>query len=91
MFLHVWLPLGVVALVPLLLLRLSASGISDPDTFWHIRTSHFLLDTWQFTGPDPFFRFSENRWVLHEWLPKIAAAWADDVAGLAGVALPLRV
>lgn len=80
-----WLPLGVVALVPLLLLRLSASGISDPDTFWHIRAGHFLLDTWQFNGPDPFSRFSENRWVLHEWLPEIAAAWADDVAGLAGV------
>ena len=81
-----WAPLGVVALVPLFLLLGRGYQIGDPDTFWHIRAGDFLLQTWQFSGPDPWSPFTTNTWVLHEWLPELALSVANRVDGLAGVA-----
>src|SRR5689334_14424059 len=65
-----WLPLVLLALVPFVLLRLGLHPVGDPDTFWHLRAGDHLWGTWQFSGPDPFSRFSTRTWVLHEWLPE---------------------
>jgi hypothetical protein len=81
-----WAPLGVIALVPLFLLLGRSHQVGDPDTFWHIRAGDHLLETWQFTGPDPWSPFTTNTWVLHEWVPELALSWADRVDGLTGVA-----
>lgn len=81
-----WLPLGVVALVPLFLLFSRGHQIGDPDTFWHIRAGDFLLKTWQFSGPDPWSPFTSHTWVLHEWVPELALSLAYRVDGLTGVA-----
>ncbi|KQU69467.1 hypothetical protein [Phycicoccus sp. Root101] len=81
-----WLPLVLLALVPFVLLRLGLHPVGDPDTFWHLRAGDHLWGTWQFSGPDPFSRFSTRTWVLHEWLPELALAAAAAVGGLPGVA-----
>ena len=81
-----WAPLGVVALVPLFLLFGRSHQIGDPDTFWHIRAGDYLLQTWQFAGPDPWSPFTTNTWVLHEWVPELALSLANRVDGLTGVA-----
>ena len=81
-----WAPLGVVALVPLFLLFGRSHQIGDPDTFWHIRAGDYLVQTWQFAGPDPWSPFTANTWVLHEWLPELALSLANRVDGLTGVA-----
>ena len=81
-----WAPLGVVALVPLFLLFGRSHQIGDPDTFWHIRAGDYLLQTWQFAGPDPWSPFTANAWVLHEWVPELALSLAYRVDGLTGVA-----
>ena len=73
----------------LLLLALSrhaGTGISDPDTTWHVLAGRHLWDTWQFSGPDPFSRFTSGPWVLNQWLPDLLLAGADYVGGLAAVA-----
>ena len=81
-----WAPLGVVALVPLFLLFSRSHQIGDPDTFWHIRAGDYLLQTWQFSGPDPWSPFTTNAWVLHEWVPELGLSLANPVDGLTGVA-----
>ena len=64
-----WAPLGVVALVPLFLLFGRRHQIGDPDTFWHIRAGDYLLETWQFSGPDPWSPFTTK----HLGPPRVAA------------------
>ena len=79
-------PLAIVALVPLFLLLGRSHQIGDPDTFWHIRAGDFLLQTWRFSGPDPWSPFASNTWVLHEWMPELVLSVANRVDGLTGVA-----
>jgi hypothetical protein len=81
-----WAPLAIVALVPLFLLMGRSHQIGDPDTFWHIRAGDFLLQTWRFSGPDPWSPFASTTWVLHEWMPELVMSVANRIDGLTGVA-----
>ena len=83
------LVLGPVVAFGLLLLGLSrnaGTGITDPDTPWHVLAGRHLWDTWQFHGPDPYSMFTMGPWVLNQWLPELVMAGADRVGGLAAVA-----
>jgi len=68
-----------------------ARPVADPDTFWHVATGDRLRQTWVFNGPDPWSTMSTEPWRLHEWLPELLMSWAQQLAGLPGVAwlLPL--
>ncbi len=79
-----WGSWAVVAGVSLTLATQTRSGISDPDTFWHIRAGEQLLATGNFTSAATGTPFSSNPWVLHEWVPEVALALAAR-AGLVGV------
>ncbi|SES43604.1 hypothetical protein SAMN05216199_3636 [Pedococcus cremeus] len=81
-----WAPAVAFGLLLLSLSRHAAAGISDPDTPWHVLAGRYLWDTWQFSGPDPFSRFTTGPWVLNQWLPELIFAAADHVGGLAAVA-----
>jgi hypothetical protein len=81
-----WAPLVTFGLLLLSLSRHAGTGISDPDTPWHVLAGRHLWDTWQFSGPDPFSRFTTRLWVLNQWLPELLFAAADHVGGLAAVA-----
>lgn len=67
------------------LARHAASGVSDPDTLWHVLAGQHLWTTWDFAGPDPLSRFTTGPWVLNQWLPDLGLAAANAVGGLAGV------
>lgn len=67
--------------------------LTDPDTFWHIAAGRHLLETGSFAGPDPWSATASHPWVLHEWLPEVVMAAAEQVGGPRAVAwlLPLGV
>ncbi|GAA5161688.1 hypothetical protein [Ornithinimicrobium tianjinense] len=77
--------LAFPAMLMLVALLRYVSPIGDPDTFWHVRTGHWIRDAWQFHGPDPFTRTATVDWTLHEWIPELAMSVADDVWGMRGL------
>lgn len=81
-----WGPVVGFGLMLLGLARHAGSGISDPDTLWHVLAGKHLWTTWDFAGPDPLSRFTTGPWVLNQWLPDLGLAAANAVGGLAGVA-----
>ncbi len=81
----VWIPLAVMATFPFVLLLKGPLQISDPDSFWHIRAGHYVLETWRLSGPEPWSAASSHPWVLHEWLTEVLMGAADSANGLAGV------
>ena len=81
-----WGPVVGFGLLLLGLARHAGSGISDPDTLWHVLAGRHLWDTGSFAGPDPLSRFTTGPWVLNQWLPDLLLALADHVGGLPAVA-----
>lgn len=86
-----WAPVGLFALLVILLCRHAGDGISDPDTLWHILAGDHLRQTWQFVGPDPLSTFTVHPWVLTQWLPELAMSLAHQWGGLPAVALLLQL
>ena len=80
-----WGPVAAFALLLLGLARNAVTGISDPDTLWHVLAGRHLWDTWQFTGPDPLSSFTVRPWVLNQWLPDLAFAGTEHLGGLPAV------
>lgn len=81
-----WFPVLAFGLLLLGLSRHAGTGISDPDTPWHILAGRHLWTTWQFSGPDPLSGLTTRPWVLNQWLPELLFAAADHLGGLAAVA-----
>ena len=80
-----WGPVVAFALLLLGLARNAVSGISDPDTLWHVLAGQHLWDTWQFSGADPLSGFTVQPWVLNQWLPDLAIAGTEHLGGLPAV------
>ncbi|WP_157581517.1 hypothetical protein [Phycicoccus sp. Root563] len=80
-----WAPLVAFGVLLLGLARHAGSGISDPDTLWHVLAGDHLWDSHQFAGPDPLSRFTVEPWVLNQWLPELGMALANHLGGLAAV------
>ena len=66
--------------------RHAGLGISDPDTLWHVLAGQHLMQTWSFAGPDPLASFTTRPFVMHQWLPDLGMALAEQVGGLGAVA-----
>jgi len=81
-----WAPIMAIGVTPLALAALLLRPVTDPDTFWHLHTGRYLWSTWQFTGPDPWSRFSSRPFVLHEWLPQLVYAGVVHVGGMGALA-----
>ncbi|MDQ2756621.1 MAG: hypothetical protein M3Y71_08660, partial [Actinomycetota bacterium] len=71
-----WASWVMVAAVPLVLATQTRRGISDPDTFWHIRAGEQLLGSGNFTSAATGTPFSSYPWILHEWAPEVVLALA---------------
>ena len=78
--------LGVVAMVPMLILRLKLHGVDDPDAFWHVLSGQNVWATRQVVTTDPFGDFTTNQWIQIDWLSDLVMAAAYGAGGLAGVA-----
>lgn len=82
----VWGPAVGFGLLLLGLARHAGSGISDPDTLWHVLAGRHLWQSREFSGADPLSTFTTGPWVLNQWLPDLALALADHLGGLPAVA-----
>ncbi|MGN6753252.1 MAG: hypothetical protein ACTHJJ_11950 [Intrasporangium sp.] len=61
--------------------------ISDPDSFWHIAAGTLVRQQHQFVvASDPWSATAARPWILNQWMPEVMMSWANDVAGLPGVA-----
>lgn len=56
--------------------------LSDPGTFWHIRTGEWMIDHQQILRTDPFSQ-SESNWIPTQWLAEILMAYSYRVGGFA--------
>jgi len=54
--------------------------LSDPGTFWHIRTGEWMIDHLQILRTDPFSQ-SESNWVPTQWLAEILMAYSYRIGG----------
>ena len=54
--------------------------LSDPGTFWHIRTGEWMIDHQQILRTDPFSQ-SESNWVPTQWLAEILMAYSYRIGG----------
>ena len=81
-----WGPPVAFVLLLLALARHAGSGISDPDALWHVLAGEHLWRTHDFAGPDPYSTFTTQPWLLNQWMPELAMAWADHLGGLPALA-----
>lgn len=58
--------------------------LSDPGTFWHIRTGEWMIDHQQILRTDPFSQ-SESNWVPTQWLAEILMAYSYRIGGFATI------
>ena len=77
--------LAVVALVPLVVLRLKLRAVDDPDAFWHVLSGQNVWLTHDVVVDDPFGRFSTNAWVQLDWLSDLGMAGAFGLGGYAAL------
>lgn len=82
-----WLPFGLMGVFLAAVARQGVQAISDPDTFWHLRLGHDILDTRSVkTVTGPWSSLSDQPWVPTQWLTEAVLAFAEDVGGLPAVA-----
>lgn len=58
--------------------------LSDPGTFWHIRTGEWMIDHHQILRTDPFSQ-SESTWIPTQWLAEILMAFTYRIGGFASM------
>ena len=67
-----------------LALVIPSGFLSDPGTFWHIRTGEWMIDHQQILRTDPFSQ-SESNWVPTQWLAEILMAYSYRIGGFATI------
>jgi len=65
-----------------LALVIPSSFLTDPGTFWHIRTGEWMIDHLKILRTDPFSQ-SESNWVPTQWLAEILMAYSYRIGGFA--------
>ena len=81
-----WLTVAAIPFAAYVVFESMYQPISDPDTFWHLRLGDYLLDTWRFSGPEPWSSLASQPLVLHEWAPELAYVAAYRLGGYASLA-----
>jgi hypothetical protein len=81
-----WVTVLSIPVASFMVFRALYVPISDPDTFWHLRLGAHLLDTWRFSGPEPWSALASRRLVLHEWAPELVYILSYRLGGLPAVA-----
>jgi hypothetical protein len=79
-------PLGVGALIFLLLLLLGDRLLNDADTYWQIALGNWMLAQHAVPHADTFtFTLAGTHWISSQWLAQLLFAEAYGLAGWAGV------
>jgi hypothetical protein len=63
-----------------------SSVLKDPDTFWHIRTGEWMINSGQFPVVDLYsYTSAGERWISPEWLSEILLFLAYKIGSWRGV------
>jgi hypothetical protein len=81
-----WLVPGLALFAVATTIKFGIRAVSDPDTWWHLKTGAYVLSRWRFDGPDPWVPFSSRPFVLTQWLPEVVAEKGYQLFGLPAVA-----
>jgi hypothetical protein len=80
------IPLVVLVLTMCAVARKSATPITNPDTYFHLRIGHEFLQGWAPWAPGHVTPFEHEHWLPTQWLSQIIMALVEDGTGLAGIA-----
>jgi hypothetical protein len=78
-----WLLLVAILAV---LTRLAAAGLTNDDTYFHLRFGREFLHGWSLQHPGSVSTFATANWVPTQWLPEVVMAETQRIFGIAGVA-----
>ena len=82
-----WLPAALMVLFLAAVARQGVRAISDPDTFWHLRLGHDIINARSVTSiTEAWSAVSNQPWVPTQWLTDVVLAVAEDLGGLPAVA-----
>lgn len=81
-----WLPALLLLGVLVAVARRAARPLTNTDTYFHLRFGSEFLSGWSLTHPGSVTPLATRDWVPTQWLPQVVMAWAEDLAGLPGVA-----
>ena len=79
-------PLAMALATLVAMVRVAASPLSNPDTYFHLRFGHEFLEHWSLRHPGHVTTWATADWVPTQWLPQEVMAQLEDWFGLAGVA-----
>jgi len=95
-----WLRVAIVALTALLIMAWSSTDVSDPDTWWHLKTGEYIVQHHTLPVPDPFsyttymgkaaYQGEEaTRYfnLTHEWLAQIGMYLVYAAGGFTAMVL----
>jgi hypothetical protein len=80
------IPLVVLVLTMCAVARKSATPITNPDTYFHLRIGHEFLHGWAPWAPGHVTSFEHEHWLPTQWLSQVIMALVEDRFGLAGIA-----
>ncbi|CAE6830591.1 hypothetical protein R69927_07534 [Paraburkholderia domus] len=76
----------VAAVIGYVICLFTPALLNDGDTYWHIATGQWMLQTGSVPHADPFsYTFAGAPWVAHEWLSEVVMALAWKAAGWDGI------
>jgi len=95
-----WLRPAILALAALLLIAYTSTEVSDPDSWWHLKTGQWMLQHHRLPSPDPFSYTTylgkpaypgeeQTRYfnLTHEWLAQVILYSAYALGGYGGLIL----
>jgi hypothetical protein len=76
----------LLALLAAVVLRYSASSLSNTDTWFHLSLGRHFRDDWSLGHPGALTQFATSDWLPTQWSTEILASYVDSWFGLPGVA-----
>lgn len=78
-------PVVTALALTVLLIALARRPFRAFDTYFHLRLGEEFRNGWSIAHPGQLSPASTNDWAPTQWLPQVAMAWIDDVAGRTGL------
>lgn len=79
-------PAALAALVAATVFAIARKGLADPDIWWHLRNSEYLLTSHEWLRADVYsYTVHGQPWIDHEWLAEIPYYLAWRGFGIVGI------
>jgi hypothetical protein len=77
-----------VAILLLCIFFMASREIVDPDSWWHLRTGQYIVETRSIPRQDVFsYTLPEQPWITHEWLTEALIFGIYSISGQEGLIL----